>query len=105
MIQGARSTKTQKKEVGTFFINDNFVGLFLNLYGRSTDDLTGFCQSFRKVILKNHQRQTKSYAAIDEIDSVRYDDTFICVVILSLYEYIGAAFVITLSNIVPETSR
>jgi hypothetical protein len=29
----ARKTHTEK--VGTFFIIDNFVGLFLNLYGRS----------------------------------------------------------------------
>ena len=35
LIQGARSTKTISEKVGTFFIVDNFVGLFLNFYGRS----------------------------------------------------------------------
>ena len=35
LIQGARSTKKISEKVGTFFIIDNFVGLFLNLYGRS----------------------------------------------------------------------
>jgi hypothetical protein len=31
--------------------------------------------------------------------------TFLCPIILSRLEYIGAAFVITLSNIVPKTSK
>ena len=35
LIQGARSTKKNSEKVGTFSIIDNFVGLFLNLYGRS----------------------------------------------------------------------
>ena len=35
LIQGARSTKKFSEKVRTFFIIENFVGLFLNLYGRS----------------------------------------------------------------------
>ena len=35
LIQGARSTKKKSEKIGTFFIIDNFVGLFLNFYGRS----------------------------------------------------------------------
>ena len=61
LIQGARSTKKISEKVGTFLIIDNFVVFFLKFVWAVYDgDLTGFCQSFRKVILKNDQQQTKS---------------------------------------------
>ena len=44
-----------------FSHNRQFCGfIFKFVWAVYGGDLTGFCQSFRKVILKNDQRQTKS---------------------------------------------
>jgi len=44
-----------------FFHNRQFCGfIFKFVWAVYGGDLTGFCQSFMKVILKNDQQQTKS---------------------------------------------
>jgi hypothetical protein len=63
LIQGARSTKKVLKIVNISH-NRQFCGfIFKFVWAIYGGDLTGFCQYFRKVILKNDQRQTKSKKA------------------------------------------
>ena len=59
MRKGARSKTKKSQKVGTFFIIDDFVGLFFNnQWGLYDDDLNGFYQSFIKVILKSGPPRT-----------------------------------------------
>ena len=61
LIQGARSTKKISEKIVNISHNRQFCGfIFKFVWAVYGGDLTGFCQSFRKVILKNDQRQTKS---------------------------------------------
>jgi hypothetical protein len=58
-----RSTQHEKKfrRIVNISHNRQFCGfIFKFVWAAYGGDLTGFCQSFRKVILKNDQRQTKS---------------------------------------------
>ena len=56
LIQGARSTKKFGKS-WDFFHNRQFCGfIFKFVWAVYGGDLTGFCQSFTEVILKNDQR-------------------------------------------------
>jgi hypothetical protein len=74
LIQGARSTNKILKKVGTFFIIENFCGfIFKFVWAVYGGDLIGFCQSFRKVVLKNDQQQTKSKNLKNSQDMNRFD--------------------------------
>jgi hypothetical protein len=52
--------KKNEKKLGLFSQTTILRIVFKFVWAVYGGDLTGFCQSFRKVILKNDQRQTKS---------------------------------------------